>query len=76
MSPMPAPGEPVGSPCINVCRMNAASGCCEGCWRTLDEIAAWSRLDDARRRAVWAELPQREQQWQGRPPRRASESPA
>ena len=30
----------VPSPCINVCKMNERSGLCEGCLRTLDEIAA------------------------------------
>jgi predicted Fe-S protein YdhL (DUF1289 family) len=49
----------VPSPCINVCRMNAATGWCEGCLRTIDEIATWSSLDDTARRAVWAELPLR-----------------
>jgi predicted Fe-S protein YdhL (DUF1289 family) len=49
----------VASPCINVCRMNATTGWCEGCLRTIDEIAAWSSLDDADRRAVWKRLPQR-----------------
>jgi predicted Fe-S protein YdhL (DUF1289 family) len=43
-------------PCVNICRMDAATGWCEGCLRTLDEIAAWSRLDDAAKRAVWAQL--------------------
>jgi predicted Fe-S protein YdhL (DUF1289 family) len=33
--------------------MNAASGLCEGCLRTIDEIAAWSTLDDEARRRVW-----------------------
>jgi predicted Fe-S protein YdhL (DUF1289 family) len=33
--------------------MNDATGLCEGCLRTLDEIAAWSVLDDVARRAVW-----------------------
>ena len=47
------PGVPVPSPCISVCRMDGASGLCEGCFRTLDEIAAWGGLDDAGRRAVW-----------------------
>jgi uncharacterized protein len=47
------------SPCISVCRMHAASGWCEGCLRTLDEIAAWSVLDDAAKRVVWKQLPQR-----------------
>jgi hypothetical protein len=52
-------GSPVPSPCINVCRMDAASGYCEGCLRTIDEIAAWSGADDAARRAIWAQLPDR-----------------
>jgi predicted Fe-S protein YdhL (DUF1289 family) len=44
---------PVPSPCISVCRIDAATGLCEGCARTLDEIAAWGALDDDARRAVW-----------------------
>jgi predicted Fe-S protein YdhL (DUF1289 family) len=43
----------VPSPCVNVCRMDAASGLCVGCWRTIDEIAAWSKLDDDGKRQVW-----------------------
>jgi predicted Fe-S protein YdhL (DUF1289 family) len=47
------------SPCISVCRMDAASGLCEGCLRTLDEIAAWGMLDNRGKRAVWALIEQR-----------------
>ncbi|MCC8397411.1 DUF1289 domain-containing protein [Paraburkholderia sp. MMS20-SJTR3] len=43
----------VPSPCINVCRMDAATGWCEGCLRTIDEIAGWSGFDNAAKRAVW-----------------------
>jgi uncharacterized protein len=50
---------PVASPCIDVCRMDEASGWCEGCLRTLHEIATWSLMDDAEKRAVNAQLPQR-----------------
>lgn len=46
-----APAVP--SPCVNICRMEAASGLCAGCWRTIDEIAAWSRMDDDAKRQVW-----------------------
>jgi predicted Fe-S protein YdhL (DUF1289 family) len=46
----------VASPCVSVCRMNAATGLCEGCWRTLEEIAAWSRLSDDEKRAVLARV--------------------
>ncbi len=51
--------SPVPSPCISVCRMEAHTGWCEGCLRTLEEIAAWPVLDDAAKRAVWKLLPQR-----------------
>jgi hypothetical protein len=50
----------VASPCINICRMHAGTGWCEGCARTIDEIAAWSRLDDATRQRVQDMLPQRQ----------------
>ena len=51
--------SPVPSPCVNSCRMDAAKRLCLGCRRSLDEIAAWSRLDDAAKRAVWRQLPAR-----------------
>lgn len=50
---------PVPSPCRNVCRMDAASGYCEGCLRTIEEIAGWSSASDEDKRRIWAQLPQR-----------------
>lgn len=47
------------SPCVSVCRMDAGSGLCEGCLRTIDEIASWGLLDDAGKRAVWVSIEQR-----------------
>jgi len=61
-NPMPNPvptAPPVPSPCVNICRMDEASGLCEGCLRTLDEIACWSLLDDAEKREVWQQLARR-----------------
>ncbi|XDF34943.1 DUF1289 domain-containing protein [Paracidovorax avenae] len=52
-------GVPVPSPCIGVCRMDAAGHHCEGCFRTLDEIRDWSAAPPVRQRAVWAALLQR-----------------
>ena len=49
----------VPTPCVGVCRMNGATGWCEGCLRTLDEIALWSQLIDRDKLAVWKVLPQR-----------------
>ncbi|MFA7606716.1 MAG: DUF1289 domain-containing protein [Rhodocyclaceae bacterium] len=37
------------SPCINICRIDNASGLCEGCLRTLDEIRVWGQADDGER---------------------------
>lgn len=51
--------EAVASPCINVCRMNPATGLCEGCHRTLDEIATWSAMSAEEKRAVLTQLPAR-----------------
>ena len=41
--------------------MNPRNGLCEGCLRTIDEIAAWSRMDDDEKRAVWRLLDERRQ---------------
>ena len=59
----------VQSPCINICKMDAANGLCTGCWRTLDEIAAWSRLDDTARSAILTAVQQRHQNQPPQPPR-------
>jgi uncharacterized protein len=52
-------GEPVPSPCINICRIEPATGVCEGCRRTLEEITDWRTLSDPAKREVWALLEQR-----------------
>jgi predicted Fe-S protein YdhL (DUF1289 family) len=44
------------SPCINICRMDPHSGLCEGCLRTLDEIAQWSTASEEQKRMVWRAL--------------------
>ena len=57
--------DPVGdvpSPCVSVCKMDFATEVCEGCFRTLDEIAAWSRMDDESKRAVWQLIAKRLEQ--------------
>ena len=51
----PAP-RAVASPCVSLCRMDADSGWCLGCLRTLDEIASWGLLDDAGKREVMQRL--------------------
>ena len=48
-----APALDVPSPCISVCKMDPVTQMCEGCFRTLDEIADWSRMHDEGKREVW-----------------------
>ena len=55
----------VPSPCISICRMSATTGLCEGCFRTRDEIAAWSRADDGGKRALWSRISQRMDSFKG-----------
>ena len=44
------------SPCVNVCKMNADRSLCLGCYRTIDEIRAWSKSDNAGRLQMWQQL--------------------
>ncbi len=48
--------EAVASPCIDVCRMNPCTGLCDGCFRTIDEIAGWSSFDDPQRAVILAQV--------------------
>ena len=52
-------GDDVPSPCLSVCRMQPDTELCEGCFRTLDEVAAWGRMGDDDKRTVWALIEKR-----------------
>lgn len=54
-----ATDQPVPSPCISICRIDAASGLCVGCLRSIDEIIAWGRQTDLEKRMVWRLITQR-----------------
>lgn len=47
------------SPCTKLCVLDAATGLCEGCGRTRDEIALWGSLPEKQRRAIMGELDER-----------------
>ena len=51
--------DEVPSPCRKKCRIDEATGRCEGCLRTLDEIVRWRDMDSVARQAVWAAIRQR-----------------
>lgn len=54
-----AQAGPVPSPCTGVCTMDAQTGLCRGCLRTIDEIIDWSSATEERKRAVWIRILQR-----------------
>lgn len=47
------------SPCIKLCSIHPETRICVGCYRTIDEISAWSRLSVEARRDLLASLPER-----------------
>lgn len=53
------PPKPILTPCVGICVLDA-SGHCEGCHRTIEEIASWGLLSDAERTRLMDDvLPQR-----------------
>ena len=48
------------SPCTGVCRIDPASGFCQGCLRTLDEIADWPMLSIREKDALLWRLKERQ----------------
>jgi len=42
------------SPCINVCALDSSKRFCQGCFRTIDEISAWSRVSNDERLKILA----------------------
>jgi uncharacterized protein len=51
--------DDVPSPCVSICRMDPVTELCEGCLRTLDEIAAWGRMEDGEKKEVWRLIAER-----------------
>ena len=47
------------SPCVSVCRMDAARQYCEGCLRTLEELRAWGSSDASAQRQIWLKIKER-----------------
>lgn len=49
----------IETPCIKICTLDAATGRCLGCGRSVDEIARWSAMSAAERARIMGELPAR-----------------
>lgn len=52
----------IESPCVKVCAIDATTGWCLGCGRSMREIAGWSSLPQATRAAIMAALDDRKAQ--------------
>lgn len=50
----------ISSPCVKICVIDPGTGLCEGCGRTLKEIAQWGALSEGERLKIMAELPERQ----------------
>ena len=40
------------SPCVNICTLDTDLALCQGCFRTLAEISAWSRVSNDERLGI------------------------
>ena len=49
----------IETPCIKICTLDVRLAQCLGCGRRLGEIERWTRMSEAERKTVMAELPAR-----------------
>jgi predicted Fe-S protein YdhL (DUF1289 family) len=54
--------QKISSPCVGVCQINAKTKLCLGCWRTLREVAHWSRYSVEEKLLVLDSLGQRQEE--------------
>ena len=51
--------NPSNSPCTGICTLDSRLKQCVGCYRTLNEIGGWCRMDARDTEEVWSALPSR-----------------
>ena len=51
--------DEIDSPCIKLCSIHPGERICVGCYRSMEEIGAWSSLSTEVRLEIMAELPSR-----------------
>ncbi len=49
----------IQSPCIDICNINPDTELCEGCFRTVDEIAEWATYSDEEKLEILAAIEKR-----------------
>lgn len=50
------------SPCVNICTIDAVTGFCHGCFRTVEEISGWLTFSDREKLRVLDETEIRRKQ--------------
>lgn len=65
----------IDSPCQKMCVIHDGTGFCIGCYRTRDEIAAWSAISQGERDTIRAALPARAPMLRGRRNRKPKPRP-
>ena len=40
----------IKSPCKKICSIDKETGLCLGCYRTINEVALWIKLDDIKKK--------------------------
>ncbi len=51
--------DEVESPCIQICVVHPTERICTGCYRTIDEISRWSKMNSSERAEIMQDLPER-----------------
>ncbi len=51
--------DEIASPCVKICVLHPDANLCVGCFRTGEEIAAWSAMSPEERDQIMSELPER-----------------
>ncbi|WP_170475309.1 DUF1289 domain-containing protein [Ruegeria arenilitoris] len=49
----------VESPCIQICVVHPTERICTGCYRTIEEITRWSKMESSERAEIMQDLPNR-----------------
>lgn len=51
--------DEIDSPCVKLCVIHPEERLCVGCFRSIEEITAWSRMTPVARAVAMADLPER-----------------
>jgi hypothetical protein len=51
--------DEIASPCVKICIVHPDARICTGCYRSIEEIGAWSKMSHEDRAAIMQELPDR-----------------